>query len=111
METSQTCPRRMAEFGPWKSEEGIDSWRNDNTCSFCGSLKPEIVLEAIEAGKEVTPTDKSYKLYVDGHRKAYFQHFSDEQRTKLIELVNAKKISFAFPGYFYVLPFFARTAN
>jgi hypothetical protein len=111
METSQTCPRRMSEFGPWKHEEGLDSWRNDGTCSFCGSMKPEQVFEAIEQGKQITPTDKSYKIYVEGSRKAYFQHFSGEHRTKLIDLVNAKTINFGFPGYFYVLPFFVRKAD
>lgn len=110
MEASQTCPRRINGFGPWEREEGLDSWRKDNTCSFCGSLKPELVFEAIEQGKEVTPTDKSYKIYIDGG-KAYFQHFSGEQQTKLVELVNTKKINFGFPGYFYVLPFFARKAD
>ena len=101
-----TCPRRLEEFGPWEHEEGLDHWRDDHTCSFCGSLDSDLVMERIEAGEEITPTDKDYKIYIGEHNKAYFQHFSKEQRTRLVELVNDKKVKFKYPGHFYVLPFF-----
>lgn len=40
-------------------------WESDHTCSFCGSLSPDKFFEAVEAGCQVGPTDKSYKAYID----------------------------------------------
>lgn len=42
------------------------------------------------------------------HMKHYFQHLSDEQRTRFVELMNAGTMTIAMPGHFYTLPFFAR---
>lgn len=40
-------------------------WDERGKCSYCGSLKPEIVLAAIEDGTAILgATDKNYKLYV-----------------------------------------------
>jgi hypothetical protein len=39
--------------------------------------------------------------------KFYFQHLSEEQRKRFVELLNTKKIKLDYPGYFYRLPFFA----
>ena len=110
-DTGITCPRRMHEWGPWQHEEGHDSWRADNTCSFCGSLNPQEVLGGIKADNiTLEPTDKNYKVYVQSPtrsgKKCYFQHFSKEQQAEFIELLNARKIKFATPGFFYVKPFF-----
>jgi hypothetical protein len=38
--------------------------------------------------------------------KFYFQHLSREQKIHFVELLNAKRIHLAYPGHFYVLPFF-----
>lgn len=107
MET-QTCPRRMDEIGPWEHKEGLDTWREDGTCSFCGSLNPNIVLQRIEQGVAVVPTDKNYKGYLghSGHEKFYFQHFNPEQQDRFIELYNSRQMKLEVPGYFYVAPFF-----
>jgi hypothetical protein len=40
--------------------------------------------------------------------KFYFQHLTDEQKKRFVELLNDKKIKFDQPGYFYVLPFFIK---
>lgn len=71
---AQTCPRRMAEFGPWKREESLDRWCASGglvdqreaglSCSFCGSLDPVRFLELVREGWIVGPTDKSYKVYL-----------------------------------------------
>lgn len=111
---AQTCPRRIGEYGPWETREGIDSWNGEapaRTCSFCGSLHPDDVLAAIENGGRVVPTDKNYKMYLDApsvgpHLKVYFQHFEEKHKDRLIEACNAGKVTFAVPGYFYRLPFF-----
>lgn len=72
---SQTCPRRMAEYGPWEHAEGMDSWTTGHgvvgqdavglSCSFCGSLNPDRFMELVREGWIVGPTDKSYKAYLD----------------------------------------------
>lgn len=68
----------------------------------------------LEAG-EVTlgPTDKSYKAYLtydqaDRHGKVYFQHFSEAQMIRFVELYNAKTLKIGYPNHFYVLPFFMK---
>lgn len=50
----------MACQGEFRKREGADY----ETCSFCGSVRFEDVIEAIEKGYSVLPTDKNYKLYV-----------------------------------------------
>ncbi len=60
-----TCPRRMEGFGPWERKTGLDAPREDGTCSFCGSISADALFAAIEAGCELGPTDKNYKIYVD----------------------------------------------
>lgn len=61
--------RRRAESGLAVAKcGGPDKWSMRDGyrhCSYCGSLAPEHVFEAIDAGMKITPTDKSYKIYVD----------------------------------------------
>jgi hypothetical protein len=101
------CPRRD-EIG--QREVGVDSWRDDQTCSYCGSFKPEDFMAHLESGDiQLGSTDKNYKVYVHGlprFTKFYFQHFDAGQRTRFIELLNGKKIRFEGNMPFYVLPFF-----
>lgn len=112
----QTCPRRMGTWGPWERVENLDGWREDGTCTFCGSLNPVEFLEQLERNEVVlTPTDKNYKVYVDHKEdssrfnKFYFQHLSNEQQLKFIELYNVQPPLFEIKGGdFYVMPFFAR---
>lgn len=109
---SMTCSRRMNEMGPWEHKVGLDNWRKDGSCSFCGGLNPDLVLEEIRTDPEalIVPTDKSYKIYVVSknwnHKKSYFQHFSVEQRKEFIKLYNENIMKLDVPGYFYVWPFF-----
>jgi hypothetical protein len=65
----EICPR-AAENGigrpgsPFKIT-GECNWREDRTCSYCGSFHPDDFMACLEAGTVVlTPTDKSYKVYV-----------------------------------------------
>lgn len=103
------CPRRVE--GPFKLPES-DEWREDDTCSYCGSMKPDVVFALLEAGAEITPTDKSYKAYLknpkkdNGFGKIYFQHFDVEQKMRFVEMLNAGTMNIGYPGRFYVLPFF-----
>jgi hypothetical protein len=125
-----TCPRRH-EDGTADPESpfviagpDLDEWvvRDDpqypgllNTgmpaCSYCGSLNPDFFMEKIESeGWTVGPTDKSYKAYVrstEGPQgKFYFQHLSDEQKVKFVELLNKRSLSIGVPGHFYKKPYF-----
>lgn len=106
--TKLTCPRRMADWGPWEREEGLDGFemrRSDRflSCTFCGSMHPDDLLEAIREGQEIGPTDKSYKLYVDGMAgKFYTHHLSPEQGDEFIALWEQGKINWGYPGRPYV---------
>ncbi|MEA3042986.1 MAG: hypothetical protein QOH47_824 [Sphingomonadales bacterium] len=86
------------------------NWRDDRTCSYCGSLHPDDFMEQVEAGAELIPTDKRYKVYIRsaerGQQKFYFEHLDNAQRDRFLELLNAAGLKLALPGFFYVLPFF-----
>lgn len=57
------CPRRVES--PFQLSHGPDAWREDDTCSYCGSLNPETFLARLETGDvSLEPTSKSYKVYV-----------------------------------------------
>jgi hypothetical protein len=78
--SKQTCPRRMRELGPWKHDEGADTWKSGTSfvtakrdyegvkirsCSFCGSIHPDDFMTlVIDHGYVVGPTDKNYKVYL-----------------------------------------------
>ncbi len=111
------CPRRDEVGGAavFKILEGRDFWSTDRGhrhCSYCGSAHPDDVMQGIEDGTvEVGPTDKSYKAYLEGgvfgdREKFYFQHLSEAQQVRFVELLNAKKMRVGYPGHFYRLPFF-----
>lgn len=101
------CPRGAGPDSPYKAPfNGEATWRDSGTCSYCGSISPDAFFAAIEAGEELTPTDKNYKVYVGHRRKFYFQHLSDDEMNRFIDLHNARKLKLAYPGYFYVRPFF-----
>ena len=115
----QPCPR-SAEFPSTIFKYDTPHWGKDKTCSYCGSMSPEFLFEAIELGCEIGPTDKDYKIYVNvtkevieknpsfslpgGMPKFYFQHFDRENAIKFIDLYNEGKIN--MPNNFYVFPYF-----
>lgn len=101
------CPRRAENPGPWKFLPEEDSWDRDNTCSYCGSINPDEFMRLAEAGTELGPTDKSYKVYMPTG-KFYFQHLSEEQCRKFVDLLNEKKLVIGYPGHFYSKPFFVQ---
>ena len=125
------CPRAIENGAgpdsPFKGPfSGEMTWRDDDTCSYCGSLNPDTLMSRIEAGDvEIGPTDKNYKIYVSNsggedfkqtyrncpedsnctgpddcthwvtretsRTKFYFQHLSEEQMIRFIELLNDGK--------------------
>lgn len=100
------CPRRDENPGPWKFCPGPDTFQAGR-CSYCGGLAPEEFMRRVEEGEKVIPTDKSYKVYLShGHEKFYYQHLSDEQKRRFVELLNEHKVRIDYPGYFYVRPYF-----
>ena len=105
----QPCPR--IREGPWVKELKESKWRSNGTCSYCGSLSPDLFFQYISNGTEIGPTDKSYKVYVREavpHHKFYFQHLSEGEQGEFIDLFNDNKINIGYPGHFYVTPFFAK---
>lgn len=113
---TMTCPRRSEDgmddpAGPFKrAGTMLDRWREDGTCSYCGSLEPEDVLKQLAAGVEALPTDKNYKLYLrsgpHGQAKFYFQHFDKPQCLRFLDIYNGGTMKLGLPGHFYVRPFF-----
>ena len=121
MSEKHTCPRRaevgMDHEGPIRgSGKNRDTWdyRTEDgpwQCSWCGSVHPEYFLVRLRLGDELGPTDKDYKAYLDydnSHYKFYYQHLSLEQRHEFIDMLNAQRINFGFPGYFTRLPYFIK---
>jgi len=65
MEQPQSiCPMQTNEATMQSQKEHVAHWRDDSTCSYCGSLHPDKLFEAIANGKKLIPTDKTYKIYV-----------------------------------------------
>ena len=108
------CPRReehgnTAVFNFPKDDE----WGDDGTCSFCGSLSPDQFFAAVEAGAEVQPTTKSYKVYLGGDHapkihgmpKLYFQHLNEDEKKRFIDLYNG---DMNLAGRFSVRPYFCQ---
>jgi len=110
-ELTFNCPRRVQDHRCDKPGLLNDYWssRYDKDgylcCSYDGSLHPDKFMELIEAGTSIGVTDKNYKAYIGNH-KFYYQHLSEEQKKKFVELYNAGKL--VVPGGFYVLPFFCK---
>lgn len=104
--------QEVGENSPFKIS--APTLRADGTCSYCGSIEEKEFFACIETGATITPTDKSYKVYVDAigrdHAKFYFQHLSEEGKDRFVSLLNAQVLKLATPGYFYVLPYFVRKA-
>lgn len=89
----QTCGRRMNDFGPFERVENIDHWRGESgnrTCSFCGSLHPSDVIEAMKKHGfgVIGKTDKNYKWYIaiPGNYSKYYRHHDTDE---FIEAYNA----------------------
>jgi hypothetical protein len=113
------CPRRD-EIG--QRPDGEDVWRDNQTCSYCGSLNPDLLMAHLETGDiRLGATDKSYKVYVHGlpdrdFAKLYFQHFDAGHRARFIVLmqgvdargIRTPPLQFEGDCGFYVLPFFVR---
>lgn len=99
----QTCGRRGengmdSETSPFVGAgSNRDHWRNNNTCSYCGSLRPSEVINLIkEKGFSVIErSDKSYKWYINshanGHAKYYRAHDTKEFIEEYNELVRIKR--------------------
>lgn len=109
------CPRRD-DFASWggysphfdEEREGTDTWREDGTCSYCGSVTPEKFFEYVDQGN-YEGTDKGYKVYVDYHGsfgKFYFQHLTMDQRINVLALIVEGKL-----GKLYTLPYFIKSRN
>lgn len=64
MSNTHLCPRRDEVPAVFRKPEH-DTWREDGSCSYCGSMNPDTLMERLRAGTVILePTDKNYKLYV-----------------------------------------------
>lgn len=121
MGKKHTCPRRAEngmdrEDGPFKgSGKNLDTYVSGRGiigqgrgCSYCGSMSPDDFMEAVREGAQIGPTDKSYKVYVEGYNKNgsnggkfYTAHLSQEQGSEFRELYGEGKVNIGYPGHFY----------
>ena len=82
----QSCNRRFQDFGPWERESNMDHWsirEGEKTCSFCGSINPDSLIEAIKKHgfSIIERSTKDYKWYINapGFRAKYYrQHDTPE---------------------------------
>lgn len=101
------CPERMVS--------GIDFWHTGtgNWCTYCGSMNPDDFMQAVRDGDTLTPTDKTYKVYItlpgQGTKKFYFKHLNVQQKIEFIELYNQRKL--VVERNFYTLPYFMTFAS
>ena len=106
------CPRK-AEATLEVQLRHRTKWRSDNTCSYCGSLKPSVFFKALDDGAEYGATDKGYKAYLSGEKapkvrgacKVYFQHFDRDDYDNFIRRLNDGSIQV------YTLPYFVRVSE
>ena len=102
------CPRR-SEIPT--TDDGEDRY-DDGKCSYCGSLSAGAFFDRVEAGELVGPTDKSYKAYIGGNGKFYFQHLeSNYAKHRFIRMFNDRTMKLGPPGNFYVTPYFMKAMN
>lgn len=108
---SHQCPRRgetngafnLPEHDEYLTRSGVER----AVCSYCGSVSGDDLMAYLEAGGELTPTDKNYKGYLaNPWGKIYYQHLTEEQKRRFVDLVNEGKLKIGDPGHFYVSPFF-----
>lgn len=78
------CPRRDEVPSVFKLPE-TDHLHADGTCSFCGSLDGDLLMERLEAGTIfLAGSDKTYKVYlktVEGGPPLLQSYRTDDDRT------------------------------
>lgn len=79
--TKEEADKAIEEFKARNSPGSSMSdpqWHGDSpqprTCSFCGSIHPDDLLQLLLEGWELEPTDKGYKYYV--HPKGWRENFN-----------------------------------
>jgi hypothetical protein len=113
-----TCGRRFDMLAYRYGEIGMDRWRPDKTCSYCGSMSNTEFLPLVRKGVKVVPTDKNYKVYLERGggpaHKFYFQHLEQDEAAMIefYDLWREDRIVYDFPGFFYSMPYvLIREAN
>jgi hypothetical protein len=136
------CPQRTPDYPYAAGLDGPDHYRaDDHTCSYCGSLNPDVFMARLEAGDiALGATTKNYKVYVHNaggapllqtyrdcprdepkhmpdecahwvtretsQQKFYFDHLSNEQRQRFVEMYNERRIRMKGGFAFSPFPFF-----
>lgn len=92
------------------SQSGGDGSRPDGDDWIKGDEPAAIAIAEREGGYNpeqwVKVTPRGPKRF----GKFYFPHLSEDEQNRFIDLLNAKKVSLAEPGHFYVLPYFIQRA-
>lgn len=82
-----------------------DTWRSDDTCSYCGSLSPSKVVELLAAGATLEQADwkygwlhKSYIVAPQLYAKFYTTHLQDATPDEKAAIEAAIGMTFTFSG-------------
>lgn len=71
------------------------------------SLDDAADIDAYAAGDKLDPMRNwKFETQEQSQTKFYFEHLSEPQMKRFIELLNEKRIKLNYPGYFYRKPFF-----
>lgn len=115
-----TCKRRY-QNPPDDRWRDSDSIRVDGTCSYCGSLDPDVLMERLERGDvELGTIDSAEKVYVsnaggaplpNGHATFFYEHLNVAQQKRFEDLYQMLKLRFSGGVGFVKLPFFITPAT
>ena len=123
---TQPCPRFASSASIFPGL--VPGWLEVGSCSYCGSMEPAALFEAITGGAEIYATSRNNQLFVryieidpetgrvgetptQAEGMFQFEHFSESERTKFVQLLNDEEITFGYPGHFTILPFFVQQAE
>ena len=91
-------------------------WREDGTCSYCGSVSADMFFDYVNKGGVISATDKNYKVYlremddmVHGCAKFYFQHLNEKGKKLFIDIFHIDNIN--MEGAFCLTPYFIGRAS
>ena len=117
---TQPCPR-FAHALPL-SPGFVPFWDIVGKCTFCGSITPDALFEAIAGGAEIFGTKKNNKIFIryvevdpdtgrtENTGKAedmfQFEHLNEAERERFVVSLNAENITFGYPGHLTTHPFF-----
>lgn len=95
-----------AELGPTDKNYKVYVRLGERAQSHIATLREGAQAARVEYAKECRDALAVLER-MPVHPKFYFQHLSDDEQQRFVDLLNAKQLNIGYPGHFYRLPFFA----